>query len=132
MNRRSLLGRALAALGLGATAKAGLGGLPHEYKMGIDLAPGASQAQRTCWEMTDGMLVAASDRLWVGPERQAWCDIGIAPDASVTYPGSRHRFCWIGDAPCRDGNPDDEVLHETVLGVDGRWRWTLDLGIEPR
>ena len=80
----------------------------------------------------DEILGHWSDRLWVGPERQAWCDIGIAPDASVTYPGSRHRFCWIGDAPCRDGNPDDEVLHETVLGVDGRWRWTLDLGIEPR
>ena len=93
---------------------------PGVYDMPVCQPDGSVVTTRVFYDDTP---LGGADRLWVGPERQAWMERDTG----------QQEVGWLAHAPLfPEREQDGADMYGVVLGVDGRWRWTLDLGIEPR
>ena len=119
MNRRTLLERIIAACGLGWVGKVATEERPEmpEPFTGNPTSVHRNRLYYGEWAHE------SCDRLWVGPERQKELDATDWPEIYGAAPFVG--MDWLVEE-------FDGYRPVVVLGVDGRWRWTQDLGIKPR
>jgi len=118
MKRRSFLTRIAALFGLGAVGRAST----------MDQLPGWTDEEVPC-------LNCPADRLWVGPSRQEWMERLAALSSDPREPVYHNVPYHCPMDPAAVGPVDGYIIgdgHRVVAGIDGKWRWTQDLGIPPR